>query len=268
MDNENDLFATPAQEEQPQAPAPKRRGRPRKNPVAAEKSESEKSVDTASAPLVSSNVEQSSANQPDPTAVYAPGVPAAVPSAEPIDALDEPPVQTEVATVPQPSFREPKEVSGNSNNSNNNNPNRHNNNNNKQGNGDNGNRRDRFRKNKNNRNHRNNNNNDRQDFAEEELPPVDPNAPTLNITDLQNKSIVELAAMGAELGIRDRRIGKIHSDLRNTPGKCGKMRSIIWQRLFGSSSGWIRISAFSGIQLSAVIRRYLSQPVSNQTVGS
>ena len=260
MDNENDLFATPAQEEQPQAPAPKRRGRPRKNPVAAEKSESEKSVDTASAPLVSSNVEQSSANQPDPTAVYAPGVPAAVPSAEPIDALDEPPVQTEVATVPQPSFREPKEVSGNSNNSNNNNPNRHNNNNNKQGNGDNGNRRDRFRKNKNNRNHRNNNNNDRQDFAEEELPPVDPNAPTLNITDLQNKSSVELAAMGAELGIEG--IGALEKStliceiLRANAEKCGQLYGSGYLEVLPDGFGFLRSPAYSYLPSSEDI--YLS----------
>ena len=130
MDNENDLFATPAQEEQPQAPAPKRRGRPRKNPVAAEKSESEKSVDTASAPLVSSNVEQSSANQPDPTAVYAPGIVPApaneIPGELPIDA---------------PAPEQPETLESGDNKTNNNN-----------------NRRDRFRKNKNSRNnnHRNN----------------------------------------------------------------------------------------------------------------
>ena len=75
MDNENDLFASLAPEEHT-PPAPKRRGRPRKNAANQENTVIPEKVEKT-------QVEEKTADsvpQPDPTAVYAPGIPAAVQS--------------------------------------------------------------------------------------------------------------------------------------------------------------------------------------------
>ncbi|MBE6357743.1 MAG: transcription termination factor Rho [Lentisphaerae bacterium] len=155
--------------------------------------------------------------------------------------------------TPQPAFQEPAKEQRN-NNHQNNNGNRQNGNDN---------RRDRFRKNKNNRNNNNNHrnhNNDHQDFVEEELPPVDPDAPTLNITDLQNKSIVELAAMGAELGIEG--IGALEKStliceiLRANAEKCGQLYGSGYLEVLPDGFGFLRSPTYSYLPSSEDI--YLS----------
>ena len=248
MNNENDELFAPVpmtdNEEKKAAATPKRRGRPRKNVKTAD------SNAVADAPVIPEKIDAGYQDTPevkiDPTAVYAPGVP--VP----------PPVQNEEYIVPdaetapgtakmpeQPAFQENKDNNRHQNN-------RHQNNN------ENNNRRDRFRKNKNNRNHRNNN--DHQDFIDEELPPADPNAPTLNITDLQNKSIVELAAMGAELGIEG--IGALEKStliceiLRANAEKCGQLYGSGYLEVLPDGFGFLRSPTYSYLPSSEDI--YLS----------
>ncbi len=254
MSNGNDeLFTTETAvpvAETPAAPAQKRRGRPRKNAVlqvaepaanAAEKAVTAPETATAS-PV---------ASQPDPTAVIAPGVPAApVVTDEEYTAVPAAEAPAAPAAVPQPSYQEPKE--------NNQHQQRHNNNNRQQNNNDN-NRRDRFRNKNKNKNHRNNNT-ERNECAEEELPPVDPNAPSINITELQNKSIVELAAMGAELGIEG--IGALEKStliceiLRANAEKCGQLYGSGYLEVLPDGFGFLRSPAYSYLPSSEDI--YLS----------
>ena len=194
MNNENDLFAIPA--ETPAAPTPKRRGRPPKKKV----------EENAAAPAAQTAANETAPqSEPRETKV----VPAPVQAPEPV--MEAAPVQPQpqrenhtnipdpTAICPHESETTPaqpvppaprQEENNHRNNHNNNGNNRHNNKNN--------------RRNKNNRNnHRNNHNNNsnQDDFIDEENIVIDPNAPKLNITELQEKSIRELAAMGVELGI-------------------------------------------------------------------
>ncbi len=271
MDNKEELFsaqstdAVPAENTQ-NPPAPKRRGRPRKNPSAAEPVIIQEEIpaiiaETAAAeknPAKETNKHlhaekyDHSKNateipQPDPTAVYAPGVVQTPPVNNDEDFM--PAVVPPPQAPPQPAFQEPREQRQNNNHQNNNN--NHNNNNN-------GNRRDRFRKNKNNRN--NHRNSDHNDFNEEDLPPVDPNAPVINITDLQNKSIVELAAMGAELGIEG--IGALEKStliceiLRANAEKCGQLYGSGYLEVLPDGFGFLRSPAYSYLPSSEDI--YLS----------
>ena len=251
MNNENEeLFPVnetapaPVPAAENPAPAPKRRGRPRKNAPVKENTPVTEKIDAA---------ESDSLPLPDPTAVYAPGIPQT--KEIPADDFSEVAPQTpENATSPrpeQPVFQEPKEQRNNN----------HNNNNRQQNGNDNNNRRDRFRKNKNSRNnnHRNNNH-EHQDFIDEELPPVDPNAPVINITDLQNKSIVELAAMGAELGIEG--IGALEKStliceiLRANAEKCGRLYGSGYLEVLPDGFGFLRSPAYSYLPSSEDI--YLS----------
>ena len=274
MENKDELFPPQttdnvANEKTPDTSAPKRRGRPRKNPSAAEPVITvEKEVpaiipEPVSAESVPVREEKNiparekydirknepDMPQPDPTAVYAPGIVQPPPVSNEDDFI--PVVVPPPQAPPQPAFQEPREQRQNNNHQNNNN-NNHNNNNN-------GNRRDRFRKNKNNRNnHRNNN--DHNDFNEEELPPVDPNAPVINITDLQNKSIVELAEMGAELGIEG--IGALEKStliceiLRANAEKCGQLYGSGYLEVLPDGFGFLRSPAYSYLPSSEDI--YLS----------
>ncbi|MBR2345125.1 MAG: transcription termination factor Rho [Lentisphaeria bacterium] len=240
MSNENDLFPQiPGEEQSVPQPAPRKRGRPRKvktdTPAVEEKENI--SIDTAI---------------PDPTAVVAPGMPR-INQEEPVTEYLPPlPKATEAPEIePAPQVTEEND---NHRNNQKDNRNRHAN-----GNQENGNRRDRFRRNKNNR-HRNNNQ-DRTDFYdEEELPPPDPNAPTLNITDLQNKSIVELAAMGAELGIEG--IGALEKStliceiLRANAEKCGLLYGSGYLEVLPDGFGFLRSPAYSYLPSSEDI--YLS----------
>ena len=257
MSNENDeLINAENNSAALPAPAPKRRGRPRKNAVpapiqtdtAAEPKKNEQAVPSAVATETVRDYEQI-ATQPDPTAVIAPGVPQTPVIQNDDDYTSvaaEPSVPAPAAPV-QPSFQEPRE----NNHQNQQNQYRHNNN--RQNNND---RRDRFRKNKN-KNHRNN---DHQELNEEELPPIDPNAPTINITELQNKSIVELAAMGAELGIEG--IGALEKStliceiLRANAEKCGQLYGSGYLEVLPDGFGFLRSPAYSYLPSSEDI--YLS----------
>ena len=249
MSTGNDELFTPetAPATESAAPAiPKKRGRPRKNAVPAP------AAAPVSEPVVTSFEKESTpapaANpiQPDPTAVIAPGVPAASPAANDEDYVAVPAEAAPGQQMPQPAFQEPK-------NNNQQNQHRHNNNNNNRQNND---RRDRFKKNKN-KNHRNGEHNE---AVEEELPPVDPNAPTINITDLQNKSIVELAAMGAELGIEG--IGALEKStliceiLRANAEKCGQLYGSGYLEVLPDGFGFLRSPAYSYLPSSEDI--YLS----------
>ncbi len=257
MTNENGELFPAAQvantnESPASAPVPKRRGRPRKNTT---QNVEKKEVHT---PEIKEKIDSEYHENPeikiDPTAVYAPGVPAVSPVQD--DEYTAIPADTHHAPAPapeQPAFQDHKD--NNKPQNNNRQPN-----NNENGN----NRRDRFRKNKNNRNHRNNNNNngnnDHQDVIDEELPPVDPNAPTLNITDLQNKSIVELAAMGAELGIEG--IGALEKStliceiLRANAEKCGQLYGSGYLEVLPDGFGFLRSPTYSYLPSSEDI--YLS----------
>ena len=234
MDQENDLFAVSAVEEK--VPQPRRRGRPRKN-TPNENVCNEK---------IDCNEPADSVFQPDPTAVFAPGIPAApantpdeLDTGDTVIASQDAPVDADNGPVEQPAFQEPREQQQS----------RHHNNN----------RRDRFKKNKNNRNHRNNNA-DHQEFVDEEVPPADPNAPTINIADLQNKSIVELAAMGAELGIEG--IGALEKStliceiLRANAEKCGQLYGSGYLEVLPDGFGFLRSPAYSYLPSSEDI--YLS----------
>ena len=224
MSNENELFPRMPESETPQAPAPRRRGRPRKirveeNPPAAE---------------ISGN--------PDPTAVVAPGIPAVQPELPETEYVVAPAAPVPAAEPPMqdPAFgsrENPRQFRQNNGNQNN-------------GNQDNGNRRERFRRNKNNRNNNHRSNPDRMEFHdEEELPPVDPNAPVLNITDLQNKSIRELADMGAELGIEG--IGALEKStliceiLRANAEKCGQLYGSGYLEVLPDGFGFLRSPTYS-----------------------
>ena len=232
MEQENDLFAGTVVEEQNTAAAPRRRGRPRKQMTNANNIDKEK---------IDSIEQAENIIQPDPTAVIAPGVPAAdtANQTEPelLDNVSTSIQETPVATVEQPAFPESKEQSS-----------RHHNNN----------RRERFKKNKNNRNHRNNN--EHQEYVDDEMPPVDPDAPTINIADLQNKSIVELAAMGAELGIEG--IGALEKStliceiLRANAEKCGRLYGSGYLEVLPDGFGFLRSPAYSYLPSSEDI--YLS----------
>ncbi len=246
MSTGNDELFTPetAPATESAAPAiPKKRGRPRKNAVPAP------AAAPVSEPVVTSFEKESTpapaANpiQPDPTAVIAPGVPTASPAANDEDYVAVPAEAAPGQQMPQPAFQEPR---------NNNQQNQHRHNNNRQNND----RRDRFKKNKN-KNHRNGEHNE---AVEEELPPVDPNAPTINITDLQNKSIVELAAMGAELGIEG--IGALEKStliceiLRANAEKCGQLYGSGYLEVLPDGFGFLRSPAYSYLPSSEDI--YLS----------
>ncbi|MCI5779077.1 MAG: transcription termination factor Rho [Lentisphaeria bacterium] len=235
MSNENDLFSQ-LPDNEPSAAAPRRRGRPRKVRTDLPPTESEGSF---------------SAQAPDPTAVVAPGVPAGqpesqepeyvVPPAAPVAAGPESP-NRDLPESGRDGNNRPRQFSGNQDN--------------------NGNRRDRFRRNKNNRNNNHRSNPDRGDFRddEEDLPPVDPNAPTLNITDLQNKSIVELAEMGAQLGIEG--IGALEKStliceiLRANAEKCGLLYGSGYLEVLPDGFGFLRSPAYSYLPSSEDI--YLS----------
>ena len=234
MDQENDLFAVSAVEEK--VPQPRRRGRPRKN-TPNENVCNEK---------IDCNEPADSVFQPDPTAVVAPGIPAApantpdeLDTGDTVIASQDAPVDADNGPVEQPAFQEPREQQQS----------RHHNNN----------RRDRFKKNKNNRNHRNNNT-DHQEFVDEEVPPADPNAPTINIADLQTKSIVELAARGAELGIEG--IGAVEKStliceiLRANAEKCGQLYGSGYLEVLPDGFGFLRSPAYSYLPSSEDI--YLS----------
>ena len=274
MDNKDELFPPQTADTTPETnaektSAPKRRGRPRKNPSAAEPVIIQEEIPAAipnnvvaeqalQPEIKNAQVDKQHDNrreepvmiQPDPTAVYAPGIIQTPPVRDDEDFI--PAVVTQPQPPPQPAFQEPREQRQNNNHQNNNNNNHGNNNNNN-------NRRDRFRKNKNNRNnHRNNN--EHNDFNEEDLPPVDPNAPVINITDLQNKSIVELAAMGAELGIEG--IGALEKStliceiLRANAEKCGQLYGSGYLEVLPDGFGFLRSPAYSYLPSSEDI--YLS----------
>lgn len=237
MNNENDLLETQTQENQPvtaeTAPQPRRRGRPRK--TTAIPITQENTADNSPSPMTAAPASDIADKQPDPTAVYAHGVPAASPVQEEyiIDAVPENQSPSPAVTIPQQTCQENKE-------------NRHNNNHNNRNNNDN--RRDRFRKNKN-KNHRNGNYIEHQEYIDEEVPQHDPNAPTLNITDLQNKSIMELAAMGAELGIEG--IGALEKStliceiLRSNAEKCGQLYGSGYLEVLPDGFGFLRSPAYS-----------------------
>ncbi len=234
MSNENELFpSTPAAEDTPAAAPPRKRGRPRKNAaVAAVAVDSENQTAAPS---------ENFASQPDPTAVIAPGIK----PADAVTAGDGAESAPAPAALPENGGSHPDAENSNSE------PHDENRNR-QQRQQDNNNRRDRFRRNKNNRNHRNgNNNSDRNDnnHDEDDLPPVDPNAPTLNITELQNKSIVELAAMGAELGIEG--IGALEKStliceiLRANAEKCGQLYGSGYLEVLPDGFGFLRSPAYS-----------------------
>ncbi len=263
MDNENELFPSETPETTPEAApaAPKRRGRPRTKPR-KENPETEQLIienkEASSNDTQNSNQEDNIQNQPDPTAVYAHGVPAAPPPEEPeFYAVPAAPAATPAEPDPEqihaPVSAAPAETADPAAMEKNSEHHR------QQNNQDQNNRRDRFRKNKNNRNHRNNNH-DRQERVEEELPPIDPNAPSLNITDLQNKSIVELAAMGAELGIEG--IGALEKStliceiLRANAEKCGALYGSGYLEVLPDGFGFLRSPAYSYLPSSEDI--YLS----------
>ena len=265
MDNENELFPTETPETTPEAAAPaapKRRGRPRTKPRKDNPETEQLTIENkeaSSSDTRNTNQEDNISTQPDPTAVYAHGVPAApppeepefyaVPAAAPAEAAPAPAIPdpeqlhapiSEVVAEPAAADKAPEHHH-------------------QQHNQDQNNRRDRFRKNKNNRNHRNNNH-DRQERVEEELPPIDPNAPSLNITDLQNKSIVELAAMGAELGIEG--IGALEKStliceiLRANAEKCGALYGSGYLEVLPDGFGFLRSPTYSYLPSSEDI--YLS----------
>ena len=235
MSNENDLFSQ-LPDNEPSA-APRRRGRPRKVRADLPPSETEGNF---------------FAQAPDPTAVVAPGVPAVQPeSPEPEYVVSPAPPAAPGPESPNRDLPEagrdagnrPRQFNGNQEN--------------------NGSRRDRFRRNKNNRNNNHRNNPDRGgDFRddEEDVPPVDPNAPTLNITDLQNKSIVELAEMGAQLGIEG--IGALEKStliceiLRANAEKCGLLYGSGYLEVLPDGFGFLRSPAYSYLPSSEDI--YLS----------
>ena len=214
MNNENDLFATPPTET-PAPPAPKRRGRPPKKKVADVAAEN--NVNTAAqapaapesapapAPAPAKEIPAAQPAAPAPAPVPAPTpapavevAPAPAPAAEPAASIPDPTAicpheseSTPAQPAPPPAHRQDDNNHRNNHNNGNNNNNRHNNKNNRRNN-----------KNRNNHNRNNHNNNSNQDdFIDEENIVIDPNAPRLNITELQEKSIRELAAMGVELGI-------------------------------------------------------------------
>lgn len=231
MSNEQELFPQipPADSEAP-APAPRKRGRPRKN-IEAEKTPAEP--------------QEVFSTQPDPTAVVAPGIPQA-PAAEANEEIYQP--APTPAVVPAQLNENEVAVENNPTDNHDENGSRENRQHRQQ---DNNNRRDRFRRNKNNRNHRNGNNNPNRNemHDEEELPPVNPNAPTLDITELQNKSIVELAAMGAELGIEG--IGALEKStliceiLRANAEKCGQLYGSGYLEVLPDGFGFLRSPAYS-----------------------
>ncbi len=231
MSNEQELFPQipPVDSEAP-APAPRKRGRPRKT-IEAEKTPAEP--------------QETFSIQPDPTAVVAPGIPQ-VPAAEASEEIYQP--APTPAVVPAQLNENEVAVENNPTDNHDENGSRENRQHRQQ---DNNNRRDRFRRNKNNRNHRNGNNNPNRNemHDEEELPPVDPNAPTLDITELQNKSIVELAAMGAELGIEG--IGALEKStliceiLRANAEKCGQLYGSGYLEVLPDGFGFLRSPAYS-----------------------
>ena len=209
-------------------PAPKRRGRPprAKKTENTDTVQNELPVSQESGNTVTASQEKESASSPDPTAVYAPGLEKASAAAEettvPVSDASEA-ASPESASVQQ----QENNNSGNKNN-----------------------RRDRFRKNKNNRNHRNSNhqNND-ADIEEEQNIPIDPDAPRLNISELQEKSIVELTAMGVELGIEG--IGALEKStliceiLRANAEKNGLMYGSGYLEVLPDGFGFLRSPAYS-----------------------
>ncbi len=233
MSNENELFPQiPEQVNDTPAVAPRKRGRPRKNTAPAESATEKKTADREDFSM-----------QPDPTAVIAPGVPVVSQTAE----SEEPAFIA--APAPEPAAAAAAEsAEKDSVNPDNSDPN-HARENRPHRQQENGNRRDRFRRNKNNRNHRNGNSDRNDNHDEEDLPPVDPNAPTLNITELQNKSIVELAAMGAELGIEG--IGALEKStliceiLRANAEKCGQLYGSGYLEVLPDGFGFLRSPAYS-----------------------
>ncbi|MBE6356854.1 MAG: transcription termination factor Rho [Lentisphaerae bacterium] len=259
MANENELFETISGSDTPvQTEQPKRRGRPRKNAANGSAPEEKSETKLSTPENVEATPQKSRKHKknvkaeelPDlpananPTTVYAPGISSApaseIPGELPIDA----PTHGQQSPQKQQTLQENSDNSGNKNN----------------------NRRDRFRnnKNKNHRNNRNNNNNsnsiEHAEYIDEELPPPDPNAPTLNITDLQNKSIMELAAMGAELGIEG--IGALEKStliceiLRANAEKCGQLYGSGYLEVLPDGFGFLRSPTYSYLPSSEDI--YLS----------
>ena len=216
MANENELFPA-AQTPETAAPAPKRRGRPPKKKIEAEAAApaAEKKVDQTELPLQvapektpapaevktdksekkdkkhhqeksAPATEQISAPQPDPTAIC-------------------PHESESVPTQPLPPEHNQehnhRHNNNNGNNNNNNNGNNNsNNNNNRRNNNNNNNNKNNNRRNKNNRNNHHHGN--YEEIAEEDIV-IDPNAPRINISELQEKPIVELSAIANALGIED-----------------------------------------------------------------
>ena len=237
MSNENDLFPQ-IPENEPAPAAPRRRGRPRK--VKNEEAEPAPAEFT---------------NPPDPTAVIAPGVQQPLPEVPEMEYIPPAPAPVQETIAPENSENTPLPAEPQNQPHDGNRDNNRNN-----GNNGNNNRRDRFRKNKNNRNNHRNNNADRHEIDEENLPPPDPNAPTLNITELQNKSIVELAAMGAELGIEG--IGALEKStliceiLRANAEKCGLLYGSGYLEVLPDGFGFLRSPTYSYLPSSEDI--YLS----------
>jgi len=209
-------------------PAPKRRGRPprAKKTENTDTVQNELPVSQESGNTVTASQEKESASSPDPTAVYAPGLEKASAAAEETTV----PVSDASETASPESASVQQQENNNSGNKNN--------------------RRDRFRKNKNNRNHRNSNhqNND-ADIEEEQNIPIDPDAPRLNISELQEKSIVELTAMGVELGIEG--IGALEKStliceiLRANAEKNGLMYGSGYLEVLPDGFGFLRSPAYS-----------------------
>ena len=242
--------AAPADTTTPAEPVKKRRGRPprAKNSDTAT-TEATPTAGATAAPVQESlpAVESPAGSQPDPTAVY-------VPAAEPASATAAPAVPAPESAVDASLEKEsetPADAAENAqNNSQNNRSDRNNNNNN-----NNNNRKDRFRRNKN----RKERNNHEAEIEEEEIV-TDPNAPRLNISELQEKSIVELSAMGVELGIEG--IGALEKStliceiLRNYVKKNWVLCGSGYLEVLPDGFGFLRSPAYSYLPSSEDI--YLS----------
>ena len=190
MANDNELFPATQEPAAETAPAaPKRRGRPPKKKTAPE---------ATPAPAAKElQMELPTHNTPEPAAVSTPvqekqnespaPAPATAPAKQPDPTAICPHESESSPSQPLPPEHNEHHDENNHrhNNNNNNNNNRRNKNNN--------------RRNKNNRNNHHNNNH--HDEINEEDIVIDPNAPRINITELQEKSIVELTAMASEIGV-------------------------------------------------------------------
>ena len=122
------------------------------------------------------------------------------------------------------------------------------------------------RRNKNNNNNRRNKNNrnnhhhgNYEEIAEEDIV-IDPNAPRINISELQEKPIVELSAIATGLGIED--IGALEKStliceiLRANAEKCGQLYGSGYLEVLPDGFGFLRSPAYSYLPSSEDI--YLS----------